>query len=452
MLEGLREQSRTEYVRSLLDNEKLGELSAELDSWHPADVGELFHNLSPDERVQVFRLLPEEHAGDVLSMVDLEIARTLIEQVAPERMADILEDIAMDDAAELLEDLPRGMREELIDLMQPKEAGEVRDLLAYPEESAGRIMTQDLARLRRRWTVNETLDYLRHLDPETETIYYLYVVDEDDRLVGVAPLRTLVSTLPERTVGEIMTPNIISAHVDDDQEAVAEIVAKYDFLAVPVVDDDGRLVGIVTVDDIVDVLSEEATEDIQRLGGSEPLNMPYLATPIRAIVQKRIGWLLLLFIGAALTSNVLNFFAELFAEQSYAALSVFIPLLIGTGGNAGSQTVTTVTRALGLGEIQFRQTLRVMLREAVTGIGVGGLLGIIAFFVVLFLDPNLALIVACSLPIITIWANMVGALIPIAADRLGIDPAVVSAPFIATLVDTTGLAIYFSIAQLLFSM
>lgn len=449
MLEGIREQTRAKIARAMLRNGRLGELSAELGLWHPADIAELFYELSPDEQVALFRLLPEERAGEVLSEVDPDVARTLIEQVSPERMADILEDIAMDDAAELLEDLPRPVRDELIDLMQPGEAAEVRDLLAYPEESAGRIMTQDVARLRRRWTVDETLDYLRHLDPETETIYYLYVVDEDDHLVGVAPLRALVAALPERTIGDIMTPNIISVRVDDDQEVVADVVAKYDFLAVPVVDEDGRFVGIVTVDDIVDVLSEEATEDIQRLGGSEPLEMPYLATPIVSIVRKRIGWLFFLFVGATLTSNVLRIFEPMFNAPLFIALSVFVPLVIGTGGNAGSQTVTTVTRALALGEVRLRDALTVMRREATTGIGIGVFLGIAGLLLSLWLNPEVTLIVALALPTITVWANMMGGLIPMVATRFGIDPAVISAPLITTLVDTTGLAIYFTIAYLL---
>lgn len=452
MLEGIRGQTRQKFVRDLLTSGHLHELSVELASWHPADIAALFYELTPAERLALFRLLPEEQVGDVLSEVEPDVAQDLFGTVSPERMADILEDIPTDDAAELLEDLPDLVREELIELMQPGEAAGVRDLLAYPEESAGRIMTQDVVRLRRRWSVDETLDYLRHLDPDTETIYYLYVVDDEGHLVGVLPLRTLVSALPDRTINDIMTPNVIAVQVDDDQERVAEIVARYDFLAVPVVDEEGRLAGIVTVDDIVDVLAEEATEDIQRLGGSEPLDMPYLATPIRSIVRKRIGWLLLLFVGATLTSNVLRFFEGFFPSTSFIALSVFVPLLIGTGGNAGSQTVTTVTRALALGEIRFREVFRVIAREASAGIGIGTILGVIALGLSILLNPQVAIVVALTMPVITVWANMMGGIIPLAADRFGIDPAVISAPFITTVVDTTGLAIYFLVARTLLTM
>ncbi len=436
-------------VREFLASGQLERLSHYLTRLHPADVAEILAELDePQDRLSVFRLLHDELAGEVLSELEPDIAHDLMGRMAPERVADILEEISTDDAAELLEDLPSGVREELITLMEPEEAADVRELLAYPEESAGRIMTQEVVRLRRRWTVEETLDYLRRLDNGAETIYYLYVVDDENHLVGVVPLRTLVTSPPDATIGQIMTPNVISVRVDDDQEYVAELVSKYNFLAVPVVDEENHLVGIVTVDDIVDVLEEEATEDIHRLGGSEPLDMPYFATTVPSIIRKRIGWLLLLFVGGTLTGSVIRHFAGI-ADQ-FAALNIFVPLLIGTGGNAGSQTVATIIRALALGEIRFREVFRVMSREATIGLSIGLVLGAIGFWraILWHTGPHIALVVALSLPFITIWASLIGALIPIAANRLGIDPAVISGPLIATLVDATGLTIYFTIATL----
>lgn len=438
-----------DVVRNLLAAGQVSALNTYLARLHPADVAEILAELDDEAaRLAVFRVLPDTMAGEVLSELEPGIAQALMGRMSPERVADILEEISTDDAAELLEDLPDVVREELITLMEPEEAADVRELLAYPEESAGRIMTQEVVRLRRRWTVAETLDYLRHLDRGAETIYYLYVVDDENRLVGVVPLRTLVTSPPETTIGQIMTPDVISVRVDDDQEYVAELVSKYNFLAVPVVDEEGRLVGIVTVDDIVDVLEEEATEDIQRLGGSEPLDMPYFTTPVPAIIRKRIGWLLLLFVGGTLTGSVIRHFAAI-ADQ-FTALNIFVPLLIGTGGNAGSQTVATIIRALALGEVRFREAFRVMSRETIVGLSIGLVLGAIAFWRAILWDtgPAIALVVALSLPFITIWASLIGALIPLTADRLGIDPAVISGPLIATLVDATGLAIYFTIATL----
>ncbi len=439
-----------ETVRALLSSGQLTRLSAYLAQLHPADVAEILTEVdSFRQRLALLRLLPDEVAGEVLSELEPDVAQPLMAHMSPERVADILEEIATDDAAEILEDLPNVVREELITLMEPEEAAEVRELLAYPEESAGRIMTQDVVRLRRRWTVEETLDYLRHLDKTAETIYYLYVVDDEDHLVGVVPLRALVTAPPEATIGQIMTPNVISVRVDDDQEDVAELVAKYNFLAVPVVDRDGRLVGIVTVDDVVDVLEEEATEDIQRLGGSEPLDMPYFATPAWAIVRKRIGWLLLLFVGGTLTGSVLRHFA--YVSERFSALNVFVPLLIGTGGNAGSQTVATIIRALALGEVRPREAFRVMSREAITGLTIGVVLGTIAFGRAMLWQTGVAvaLVVALSVPFITLWASLIGALIPLLAEYLGVDPAVISGPLIATLVDATGLAIYFGMASVM---
>ncbi|MDQ7029588.1 MAG: magnesium transporter [Ardenticatenia bacterium] len=404
---------RLQRVRALLAAGEVSRLSASLARLHPADVADIITDVEvPHERLTLIRLLPDEMAGEVLSELEPDVAQELMAHMSPERVADILEEIATDDAAEILEDLPNVVREELITLMEPEEAAEVRKLLAYPEESAGRMMTQDVVRLRRRWTVEETLDYLRHLDRSAETIYYLYVVDDSDHLVGVVPLRALVTAPPEATIGQIMTPNVISVRADDDQEDVAELVAKYNFLAVPVVDDAGRLVGIVTVDDVMDVLEEEATEDIQRLGGSEPLDKPYFATPALAIVRKRIGWLLLLFVGGTLTGSVLRHFAHV--STQFSALNIFVPLLIGTGGNAGSQTVATIIRALALGEVRSKEALRVMAREAATGLTIGVVLGTIAFGRAMLWQTgvSVALVVALSLPFITLWASLIGALIP----------------------------------------
>jgi magnesium transporter len=359
----------------------------------------------------------------------------------------------MDDAARLLGDLDEEYAETLIDLMSPEEAEDVRGLLAYPEGTAGRLMTESFVRLRARWTIAETLEYLRQINPDAETIAYLYVTDSEERLAGVVPLRRLVTSQPNQTIGEIVESRIISVQVTDEQEDVAEVVSKYDFNAVPVVDAEGRLVGIVTVDDIVDVLEEEATEDIQRLGGSEPLDQPYFSVSIRTVARKRIVWLLLLFFGGTLTSSVMSNFQNQLAEV--LALSYFIPLLIGTGGNAGSQTVSTVIRALGVGEVEWSDARRVLGRELGTGLLVGSILGVVGFLYALLLwqvSVPLALVVGLALPIICTWAKAVASLVPLIAERFGIDPTVVSAPLITTVVDATGLAIYFSIAGLVLGL
>jgi magnesium transporter len=447
--------SLAEQIESLVEGNGLNHavLVKLLNDLHPADIAEVMEELSETATLVVFRALEPEVASEVLDEAESEVTQFLIEETTDEKLADILDEMPMDDAARLLGELEPDYAATLIELMSPAEAEDVRDLLAYPDGTAGRLMTDDFVRLQRHWTVTETLGYLRRIDPDTETIAYLYVTDEEERLTGVVPLRRLVMSQPEQTIGEITDPRVIAVRVTDEQEEVAEVVSKYDFNAVPVVDGAGRLVGIVTVDDIVDVLEEEATEDIQRLGGSEPLEQPYFSVPVQVMARKRIVWLLLLFFGGTLTSSVMSLFED--ELSSVLALSYFIPLLIGTGGNAGSQTVSTIIRALGVGEVEWDDARRAVGRELLTGLLVGSILGVVGFFYALLVwnvSPALAAVVGLTLPVICVWAKTVASLVPIVAERFGIDPTVVSAPLITTVVDATGLAIYFSIAKVIIGL
>jgi magnesium transporter len=340
-------------------------------------------------------------------------------------------------------------------LMEPDEVSEVQALLAYEDDTAGRLMSEKVIRARRRWTVEETIRALRRIDPETETFAYLYTVDDDDRLTGVVPLRRLLTAAPTTVLGELADPQVVSVTVDMDQEQVAHLVARYDFAAIPVVDPERRLVGVITHDDVVDILAEEATEDIQRFGGSEPLERTYLSVSVVTMARKRIGWLLMLLLTATLTSTVMKLFADDLVR--IAALALFVPMLIGTGGNAGSQTTATVIRALGVGEIAPRDALRVLWQELRTGLLMGLVMAVAAFFYALLwsrgaLSPQqLALAVSLSIAAILLWAMAMGSLLPLLAARVGIDPAIVSGPMMSTLVDATGLLIYFSIARLVLS-
>jgi magnesium transporter len=364
----------------------------------------------------------------------------------------------MDDAAEFLEDLPEKVADRLLDFMEPDEAEEVRELLSYEEETAGRLMTRDVAMLRRYWTAAEAIEYLHALNEtdEAESLHYLYVVDRYDRLLGVVPIRSLLLARPNVTIETIMQTNVVSILVTADQEELAETVSKYDFVSIPVVDLAGRLLGVVTVDDVLDILEEEATEDIQRLGGSEPLDQPYFAVSVMHMVRKRVIWLLLLFVAATLTGTVIRTFE--YELETVIALGIFIPLVTGTGGNAGSQTVTTVIRALALGEVKLDDILRVWKREVLTGLLLGLLLGVVGFIRAITWDTgyrtfwDVSLVVALTLPLVVIWANSVATVVPIIAERLKIDPTVISAPMITTIVDATGLAIYFLIAKWLLGL
>jgi magnesium transporter len=413
---------------------------------HPADIADLLDELSPEQAVIAFDLLTLEVASEVLDEAGSLVRQEIVERVDNERLADLLEELPMDDAAEFLEDLPEPVLGRLLELMEPEEAEEVRELLAYEDDTAGRLMTRDVVALRRHWTVEETFDYLHSL-PSAETLHYLYVVDRDDRLIGVTPLRKLVLSSPRATVESIMSRDVVAVPVTADQEELAEIVARYDYYAIPVVDGDDRLLGVVTVDDVLDVLSEEATEDIQRLGGSEPLEQPYFAASPLQVFRKRIGWLLLLFIAATLTGTVTRLYQD--ELDTVITLAFFIPLIIGTGGNAGSQTVATIIRAITLDEVRLSNLWQTWGREIATGFMLGLVMGLVGFVRAVLWNTGfqVALVVTLTLPIIVIWATTVATIVPILADRYNIDPTVISGPMITTIVDATGLLIYFTLAK-----
>jgi len=436
----------TETVQGLIDSgdvEGLRELLAEV---HPADIAATLDDMPTESAVTVFRLLPVEVASEVLDETGSLVRQELVANVDDERLAELLDELPMDDAAEFLEDLPEEVASRLLRLMEPTEAREVRELLGYEESTAGRLMTRDVVALRRQWTVAETLERLRSLE-EAETLQYLYVVDRDDRLIGVAPLRNLIRAQPDQTVDTIMRSDVVSVPVTADQEELAVMVARYDFAAIPVVDGDGRLLGVVTVDDVLDIIAEEVTEDIQRIGGSEPLDQPYFAVSVFQIVRKRMGWLLLLFVAATFSGNVIKHFQ--YELDTVVALGFFITLVIGTGGNAGVQTVTTIIRAITLDEVRLSNMWAAWRREALVGLIMGAVMGAAGLIRALTWGTgfDVALVVTLTLPLVVLWSVTVATIIPIVATRMRIDPAVISGPMIATIVDATGLLIYFLLAR-----
>ena len=437
-----------EEIEQLVSERKLDELQALLNRIHPADIAVMLDELETETAVAVFELLPIEIASEVLDETSGQIRQELVEQVDDERLADLLDELPMDDAAEFLEDLPDEISDRLIGLMEPEEAAEVQELLAYEEETAGRLMTRDVVALRRQWTVSETFDYLRSLE-DAETLHYLYVVDRDHKLIGVVPLRTLILSQPDQTIDSIMSSEVVSILVTADQEELAELVSRYDYFVVPVVSNTNEFLGVVTVDDVLDIFEEEVTEDIQRLGGSEPLDQPYFAVSVFQIVRKRIGWLLLLFVASTLSGEVIRLFQN--ELDAVVALGFFITLITGTGGNAGSQTVATIIRAITLDEVRLSNLTAAWRREVTVGLLLGLAMGAVGIARALLWHTGfeVAWVVALTLPIIVIWSTTVATLIPILADRFNIDPTVISGPMIATIVDATGLLIYFSLAKLI---
>ena len=389
---------------------------------------------------QLLRRLPAGTAADALLRQD------------PERAADMLARMPIDDRVNILGEIPEEERVPLVERMPAPAREALQRALSYPDSSAGRLMVNHMIRLDPGQTVSEALARIRDYRHEVETILECYVVGDHGKLVGVVPLTTLVTSEPTDLVGTLMTTDPLRVSPDDDQEKVARLLDQYEFLAVPVVDEEDQLLGIVTHDDVVDVLVEENTEDVLQLGGiaaAELDDEPYLALDLTQVIRSRVSWLTLLFVAESMTGHVLESFQHEIELNFH--LSVFIPLLIGTGGNAGGQTVTAIIRGLALGEIRREDTFRVLSREMITGGSMGLILGVIAFIWTSTwnIPLNLSLTVSLSVIAICIWANTVGSLVPIVATRLGIDPTVMSAPLIATLVDATGLFIYFSIARAL---
>jgi magnesium transporter len=312
-------------------------------------------------------------------------------------------------------------------------------------------MTTEIAVLRRQWSTSQALDYLRSLT-EAETLHYLYVVDRENHLLGVVPLRNLLMAQPDASIGSIMSPDVVAVPVTADQEELAEFISRYDYFAIPIVDEEERLLGVVTVDDALDVLAEEATEDIQRLGGSEPLANPYFAVSVLQVVRKRVIWLMLLFVASLFTSTVIRSFEGILAAA--VVLNAFIPLITGTGGNAGSQTVTTVIRAIAVEDVRLSDVGRAWRREISVGLVLGLILGLVGAVVGTLVagDFQIGLVIGVTLPPVVVWSNTVATLVPLAAERFKIDPTVISAPMITTIVDASALLIYFLLAGAILSV
>lgn len=428
-------------------------ITAIADHTPPAVLAEAIADLDTDELRTVLAVLGTERAADVVSELDPDEAVDLLEQLSQAEAADVLEQMEPDDAADVVgewREEDEGRVERVLAEMEADEAADVRQLLEYPDDTAGGIMTTDFLAVPATASVQEAVQRLRVTDEDElppESASYLYVTEEDGRLLGVVPWHRLVRSGERVSIGALMEPQLVSVRVRDDQERVANVVREHHLLAVPVVDEARRLVGIITADDVADVVEEETTEDIERLGGSEPLDMSYLRAGPLTLARKRAGWLLLLFLGATYTGTVLSHF-ESEIEQA-VALTFFIPLLIGTGGNVGSQTVMTVIRAMAVGEVEFRDIFRVWRKEAGTALILGAMMAVAGAVRawLLGVEFNILLTVSVTAAVIVLWSATIASVLPLLLRRLRVDPAVVSAPLITTLVDGTGLFLYFAIAR-----
>jgi magnesium transporter len=422
------------------------------DTIGPAEWADLVPQLEPTEVAVLVQWLPDEEIAAILEeLPPSEAARILRTLSAPEA-SQLLGEMDPDDAADVVEQLPQRTADEILVRMKPDEAAEIRELSGYEPDTAGGIMTPEYVAVSKDATSAQAIAAIRRLVDEAETVNYVYVVDEERHLLGVLSLYRLLLSPDSTPVEKLMAPSTIRVRASADQETAARILTDRNLLAIPVVDDDDHLLGIITEDDVADVIEAEATEDIERLGGSQPLNLPYRLASVPLLVRKRVGWLLLLFIAQGYTGTVLqNFKGELAAV---VALSFFIPLLIGTGGNVGSQTVTLVVRAMALGEVGMRDLAWLVFKELRVGLIMGLIMGVVAIGQAWFLGVSSDIATAVSITVVAIcaWAATVAATLPLILRRLGVDPAVVSAPLISTLVDGTGLIIYFEIARLVLKL
>ncbi len=446
-------------ITSLIEERKLSTLKEILNDWSPADIAELITDLPENEQVIIFRILPPDLATETFEYLEFESQNFLLKAMGKEEVASILNEMSPDDRTALLEELPGSAAKQLLMLLSAEERKIAQSLLGYPENSVGRLMTPNYLAVRPEWTIEETLKYIRENGEDSETLNIIYVVDAKGKLIDDIRIRdVLLSQLHSRVI-DLMDENFISLQVTDDQETAVDVFKRYDRIALPVVDAFGVLIGIVTVDDVLDVAEEEATEDIHKLGGMEALEEPYATMPFFAMIKKRVVWLTVLFVGEMLTASAMGFFEEEIAKAWI--LTLFVPLIISSGGNSGSQAATLVIRALALGEISLKDWWVIMRREVLSGLMFGVILGVIGFLRILLWSSFstiygehwllIALTVSFSLLGVVLWGTVSGSMLPFILKKLGLDPATSSAPFVATLVDVIGLLIYFSVAVLLLS-
>lgn len=441
-------------IAAFIARKDFGALKKFLEPWLPLDLAPLLVELSVEELATLFRCSKKELAAATFGYLPSESQHKLFKLLSQEQAAALLNALPPDDRTAYLNEMPLDVAMQMLSLLSPEERQVAQELLAYPPSSVGRMMTMDYVAVHPEWNVGQALEYIRTHGYDRETLNLIYVVDEHGRLIDDIRVRRFLLAAPETPVKALMDGNYPVLAAMDDREKALDMFRKFDRVALPVTDDLGKLVGIVTFDDILDVASEEATEDIQKLGGSEALDEPYTTISLFKMVKKRASWLVVLFLGEMLTATAMSYFEDEIAKA--VVLALFVPLVISSGGNAGSQAATLVIRSLALGEFRLGQWWRVMRRELAAGLALGVILGVIGFLRIViwaqFSDiygPHWMLVgvtVGCALVGIVLWGSLMGSMLPLVLKRLGFDPATSSAPFVATLVDVTGLVIYFSVA------
>ena len=423
--------------------------------WTPADLAELISDLPVEEQVVLFRVLPHQIATEAFEYLEFDAQENLLRAMGQEETVKLINQMSPDDRTALLEELPSSAVTHLLKLLSPEERAVAQSLLGYPEHSVGRLMTPDFIAIREEWTVKHVFDFIREHGQDSETLNVVYVVDEKGKLIDDVRIREFLLRPFEAKVSEIRDRSFIGLKVTDSEKDAIELFRKYDRTAMPVVDSEGLLVGIVTIDDVLDVVEEETTAEIQKIGGMEALDEPYSTISLWKMVKKRASWLVLLFFGEMFTATAMQSYEGVI--QKAAVLSLFLPLIISSGGNSGSQATTLIIRAMAVGEVRLKDWFRVMRKELSSGFFLGLILGFVGFLRISLWQALhifdygdyhwlIALVVGFALVGVVLWGSIIGGMLPFVLRRCGLDPATSSAPLVATLVDVTGLLIYFNIA------
>ena len=445
----MKRMEETQELRELLDTKQYTRLRQLLAELNEADIAALMEELEEEEILKIYRILPKDLAADVFSYLEVDSQQMIISSLSEREAGSVIDNLMADDAVDLLEEMPANVVDRLLANANPDTRKAINQLLRYPEDSAGSIMTVEYVALKEHFTVEQAIERIRAVGLTSETIEICYVLDASRRLVGTVALRYLLLGQGDDLVRDIMHENVISINTLMDQEQAAAQFKKYDFTVMPVVDNEDRMVGVITVDDIVDILEEETTEDMEKMAAIVPSDKPYMKTTVGETYKKRIPWLLLLMVSATFTGAIISSFEE--ALSVYAALIAFIPMLMDTGGNAGGQASVTIIRGLSLGEIAYRDVPGIVWKELRVAILCGSTLALANFAKLMVFDRvgvYVALTVCLTLVVAVVMAMLVGCLLPIGAKKLGFDPAVMASPFITTIVDALSLLVYFRVAPM----
>lgn len=434
-------------IENLIEEKKYAEIKQILNEMNDYDIAEIFEDLPTTEQLKIFRLLQKDIAADVFSYMETDTQSKLITLLSEKEAVDIINDMASDDAADLMDEIPANVVSRLLNKVDPEARRDINGLLNYPDDSAGSIMTTEYMDLKEENTIEDAIKKIKREYDDKETIDICFVTDKSRKLIGTVKLKDLVLNDEDKLIKDIMNDDIMSVNTLMDQEEVAQIIQDYDLTSIPVVDSENKLVGIITIDDVIDIIEEEATEDIEKMAAITPTEKPYLKLNVFDLYKSRIPWLLLLMISATFTGKIIQHYEA--ALASYVVLTSFIPMLMDTGGNAGGQSSVTIIRGLSLNDIEYKDTLKVIWKEIRVAVLAGLTLAIANFAKLLLIDKvttSVALVVCLTLVVTVIIAKIIGCSLPILAKKIGFDPAVMASPFITTIVDAISLIVYFQIA------